>query len=73
MDSHTTWTHTQHGLSPPIMSDLFTTMEKIYNLRNFRELYFEKKKTIRYGTQTVTYRAAQLWDYYCMILKTPQH
>ena len=36
------------GLSPPIMSDLFTTKENIYNLRNFRGLYCEKKKTIRY-------------------------
>ena len=44
------------------MLDLFTIIEKIYNLRNFRELYFEKKKTIRYGTQTITYRAAQLWE-----------
>ena len=32
-----------NGLSPPIMSGLFTTRENIYNLRNFRELYCEKK------------------------------
>ena len=48
-------------LSPPIMLDLFTIRDNIYNLRNFRELYCEKKKTIRYGTETVTYKAAQLW------------
>ena len=50
-----------NGLSPPIMLDLFTTRENIYNLRNFRELHCEKKKTIRYGTETVTYKAAHLW------------
>ena len=50
-----------NGLSPPIMLDLFTIRDNIYNLRNFRELYCEKKKTIRYGTETVTFKAAQLW------------
>ena len=44
------------------MLDLFTTRENIYNLRNFRELYCEKKKTIRYGTETVAYKTAQLWE-----------
>ena len=39
-----------NGLSPPIMLDLFTMRDNIYNLRNFRERYCEKKKTIRYGT-----------------------
>ena len=51
-----------NGLSPPIMLDLFTTRENIYNLRNFRELHRKKKKTIRYGTETITYKAAQLWE-----------
>ena len=51
-----------NGLSPLIMLNLLTTRENICNLRNFRELYFEKKKTIRYGTETVTYKAAQLWE-----------
>ena len=51
-----------NGLSPPIMLDLFTTRENIYNLRNFRELHCEKKKTIRYGTETITYKAAQSWE-----------
>ena len=50
-----------NGRSPPIMLDLFTTRDKIYNLRNFRELHYEKKKTIRYGAETVIYKTAQLW------------
>ena len=44
------------------MLDLFTSRENIYNLRNLREFYCEKKKTIRYGTGTVTYKAAQLGE-----------
>ena len=51
-----------NGLSPPIMLDLFTTRDNIYNLRNFRDLYCEKKKTNRYGTETVTHKAGQLWE-----------
>ena len=46
------------------MLDLFTIRENIYNLRIFESCY-EKKKTIRYGTETygtVTYKAAQWWE-----------
>ena len=63
-----------NGLSPPIMLDLFTIRNKIYNLRNFRELYCEKKRkpsdmTPRpTSTRQLSYR-----NYYRVILKTPQH
>ena len=33
-----------NGLSSPIMLDLFTIRDSIYNLRNFQELYCEKKE-----------------------------
>ena len=39
------------------MLGLFTTRKNIFNLRNF-----EKKKYICYGTETVTYKAAQLCE-----------
>ena len=42
------------------MLDLFSKRENINNLRNFRDFQSEKKKNIRYGTETVTYKAAQL-------------
>ena len=51
-----------NGLSPTLMLDLFKKRENIYDVRNFRDLYYEKKKTIRYCTVTVTYKAAQLWE-----------
>ena len=38
------------------------TRDNIYNLRKFRELYCEKKKTIQYGIETFIYKAAQLWE-----------
>ena len=42
------------------MLDFFSKRENINNLRNFRVFQSEKKKNIRYGTETVTYKAAQL-------------
>ena len=42
------------------MLDLFSKRENINNLKNFREFQSEKKKNIRYGTETVTYKATQL-------------
>ena len=44
------------------MLDLFTAKENICNLRNFRELYCQKKKTIPYSNETVTYKAVHLWE-----------
>ena len=52
------------------MLDLFTSRENIYNLRNLRE-FCEKKKTIRYGTGTVTYKAAQLGELLTYIKNSP--
>ena len=61
-------------LSPPIMLDLFMLRGNIYNLRNFRDLYCEKKKTIRYGTEIVTHtRQLSYGNFYRMILKALQH
>ena len=51
-----------NGLSLPIILGLFTTNDIVYNSRYFQELYCEKKKTIRCGTETVTYKATQLWE-----------
>ena len=32
-----------------------------YNLRNFQCLYPTNKRTVKYGTETVTYRGPQIW------------
>ena len=44
------------------MLDLFTTRDNIYDLKKFPELCCEKKKAIRCGTETATYKAAHLWE-----------
>ena len=32
------------------------------NLRNFQCLYSTNKRTVKYGTETVTYRGPQIWN-----------
>ena len=46
-----------HGIAPPIMNCLFTFRLNQHNLRNFQELSTEKRNTVNYGLETVTYRA----------------
>ena len=47
-----------NGLSPPIMSDLFTIRENPYNLTNFQTLYSSNERTVvKFGMETITYRA----------------
>ena len=50
----------QAGLTPPIMSDLFVTTENIYNLRNFQEFEYSLKRTVKSGTETISYRGPQI-------------
>ena len=44
------------------MSDLFGTMENIYNLINFQELESSLKRTVKFGTETISYRGPQIWN-----------
>ena len=50
-----------HGLSPPIMNNIFKVRGNIYNVRNFQSLYSNCQKTVRFGTKTITYRGPQIW------------
>ena len=38
------------------MSDLFVTKENKYNLRNFQTLESLHKRTVKFGTETISYR-----------------
>ena len=48
---------TVNGIAPPIMNSLFTFRLNQDSLRNFQELLTEKRNTVYYGLETVTYRA----------------
>ena len=44
------------------MSDLFVTRENNYNLRNLQELGTSHKRTVKFGTETISYRGPQIWN-----------
>ena len=44
------------------MSDLFVTRENNYVLRNFQELDSSHKRTVKFGTETTSYRGLQIWN-----------
>ena len=50
-----------NGMAPPIMNSLFTFCFNQHNLKHFQELLTEKRNTVRYGLETVTYRAPIIW------------
>ena len=46
-----------NGISPPIKNSLFQFRCNTINIRNSQEIYTKNRRTVRYGTETVTYRA----------------
>ena len=44
-----------NSIAPPIMSSLFQFRYNTNNIRNFQKIYTENRKTVRHGTETVTY------------------
>ena len=51
-----------YGLSAPIINEVFTKRPFKYNLRNCRATLLPNPKTKKYSTDTVTYKAVQLWS-----------
>ena len=46
-----------NDIEPPILNSLFQFRCNTNNIRNFQEIFTENRKTVKYGTETVTYRA----------------
>ena len=49
-----------HGLSPSIMENFNTNIP--YNLRSRSELYSRNPKTVKCGTETISYLAPKIWS-----------
>ena len=50
-----------HRLSPPIISDLFVVNEPRYNLRQNRQFSVNNVRTVRYGTETISFMGPKIW------------
>ena len=51
-----------YGLSAPVMKGVFTKKILKYNLQNCTQTLLPNPKTKKYGTDTVAYRASQVWS-----------
>ena len=50
-----------HGLSPAILSEVFKVNETIpFDLRMRNELYARNPKTVRYGTETISFLSPKI-------------
>ena len=47
-------------LAPPIMDSMFERRNESYNLRNFQEFLTERKRTVDYGLETLTYMVSTI-------------
>ena len=49
-----------HGLSPKLMTDIFTLQKNPYNIRNIRLFGSENPQSVRFGVDAIPFRASQL-------------
>ena len=52
----------KNNLTPPIMGFMFERRNNRYNLRNFQEFATKRKRTVKMGLETLSYRSPQLWS-----------
>ena len=48
---------------PPIINNFFLYRETTYQPRNFQSLFSDNKKTVKFGTETITPRGLQIWTH----------
>ena len=51
-----------HGLSPELMTDIFTLRKNLYNILNIRLFGSENTRSVRFGVDAIAFRASQLWQ-----------
>ena len=44
------------GFAPPIMESIFKERNNTYNVRNFQEFEAERKRTVYFGLEVISYR-----------------
>ena len=52
------------------MGNLFVTGGNNYSLRNFQDLESSLRRTVKFGTETISYRGPQIWNLIPKRLKT---
>ena len=50
-------------MSPSFLNNVFNkNISNSYDLRSHKELYFRNPKTVRYGTEAISYIAPNIWS-----------
>ena len=52
----------ENDLYPPLIDDLFQVSKTNHNLRHFQKTVNTTKISVKMGLETISYRAAQLWN-----------
>ena len=50
------------GFAIPIMGSILKGRNNTYNVRDFEEFETERKRTVYFGLDTISYRSPQLWS-----------
>ena len=50
------------GFAPPVTGSVLKGRNDTYNVRNFQEFETERKRTVYFGLETISYRSPQLWS-----------
>ena len=48
--------------APPILGSILKGRNNIYNVRSFQEFETERKRTLYFGLEAISYRSPQLWS-----------
>ena len=51
-----------HGISPPLLNEVFVERNCNYNLRGNNFLKRRRVNSVRYGTESVSFLAPKIWD-----------
>ena len=50
------------GFAPSIMESILKGRNNTYNVRNFQKFETERKRTVYFGLETISYRSPQIWS-----------
>ena len=50
------------GFVPPILESVLKGRNNTYNIRKFQEFETERKRTVYFALETISYRSPQLWS-----------
>ena len=60
-----------HGMSPKLMTDIFTPRRNPYNIRNIRLFISENPRSVHFGVDAIAFRARKLRQKVPMAIKDP--